>query len=218
MMLYNYIIVILVSYLIGSFSTALVFNKIVNKIDPRKTGSKNLGALNTLRITSKKRGTFVGILGFLFVFLIDAFKGVFSVWLAMNLLPENQLIGAVLASFFVILGHNYSILLKFDGGRGAATFLGILLFLDWKLFLIWLLYVILCMFLFEIFIPISKKGNFFKRAISDQIIGRLFGEVIVLIPFYFLNPLLFWIGLTSTPLILIRHIDRIKKQIKDYRK
>jgi len=217
-MSYNYIIVILISYLIGSFSTALVFNKIVNNIDPRETGSKNLGALNTLRITSAKKGTFIGIIGFLFVFGIDAFKGAFSVWLAMALLPENMTIAAVLASFFVILGHNYSVLLKFDGGRGAATFLGILLFLSPQLFGYWLLCVVLCALLFELFIPVDKKRNFFKRAISDQIIGRIFGEVIILVPFYFLNPLIFWISLASTPLILIRHADRVKKQVKNYKK
>ena len=217
-MFYNFIIVILISYLIGSFSTALIFNKAVNKIDPRETGSKNLGALNTLRITSSKKGKVIGILGFLFVFLIDALKGAFSVWLAMALLPQDQLLAAIFASFFVVLGHNSSILLKLDGGRGAATFLGILLFLDWKLFLLWLFCVVLFMFIFELFIPVDKTRNFFKRAISDQIVGRLFGEVFALIPFYFINPLVFWVSLFSTPLILIRHFDRIKKQVKNNKK
>lgn len=218
MMLFNYIIIVLIAYLIGSFPTALFFNKIVNKTDPRKTGSKNLGALNTLRITAKKRGKVVGVFAFLFVFLIDGLKGAFSVWLAMQLIPENPILAASLAAFFSILGHNYSILLKFDGGRGAATFLGILLFLSPQMFLLWLLYVLFFMFLFELFIPVDKKRNFFKRAISDQIIGRLFGEAIVLIPFYFINPLIFYVSLAATPLILIRHIDRIKKQVKDYKK
>ena len=217
MMFYNYLIIVLVSYLIGSFSTALVFNKLVNKIDPRETGSKNLGALNTLRITAKQKGTFVGVLGFLLVFLIDAAKGALAVWLAMLLLPESPIIAATLAGFFVILGHNYSILIKFDGGRGAATFMGILLFIDptFKMFLIWLGSVIAFSLIFELFIPVDKTRNFFKRAISDQIIGRLFGEVFALIPFFFLNPLLFWVALFSTPLILIRHIDRVKEQIKN---
>ena len=216
MMFYNYIIVILLSYLIGSFSSALVFNKLVNKIDPRETGSKNLGALNTLRITTKQKGTFIGVLGFLLVFLIDAAKGAFAVWFAMLLLPESPIVAAVIASFFVILGHNYSILIKFDGGRGAATFMGILLFLDptFKMFSIWLGSVVVFSLIFELFIPVDKKRNFFKRAVSDQIIGRLFGEVFALIPFFFLNPILFWVGLFSTPLILIRHIDRVKEQIK----
>ena len=221
MIFLNYIIIILVSYLIGSFSTALVFNKAVNKIDPRETGSKNLGALNTLRITSTQKGKLIGLLGFLVVFLVDASKGIFAVWLSFMLVP-NTIIAPVLASFFVILGHNYSILLKFQGGRGAATFLGILLFLDYnlnsKMFLLWLLIVVLSMFLFEILIPIDKKRNFFKRAISDQIIGRLFGEAFALIPLYFLNPLIFWVSLPATFLIIIRHNERIKKQLEDYKK
>lgn len=216
-MMFNYILIALIAYLIGSFPTALFFNKVFNKTDPREIGSKNLGALNTLRITSKKRGKVLGVLAFLFVFLIDALKGVFVVWLAQTLIPGNIVLASVIATFFVILGHNYSILLKFDGGRGAATFLGILFFLDPLMFLVWLLCILLGMFIFEWIIPIDKKRNFFKRAISDQIIGRLVGEAVALIPFYFLNPLVFYVGLAGVPLILIRHIDRIKKQVKDYK-
>ena len=96
MIFLNYIIIILVSYLIGSFSTALVFNKVMNKIDPRETGSKNLGALNTLRITSTQKGKCLGLLGFLAVFLVDAFKGAFAVWLSFMLVP-NTIIAPVLA-------------------------------------------------------------------------------------------------------------------------
>jgi glycerol-3-phosphate acyltransferase PlsY len=218
MMYYNFIIIALLSYLIGSFSTAFVFNRAFNKIDPRETGSKNLGALNTLRITSKKSGKVVGIIAFLIVFLVDAFKGAFCVWFAMQIMPANIVLASVVASFFVVLGHNYSILLKFDGGRGAATFLGILLFLKWQIFVIWLLYILLCMFLFEVVSPVSEFGDFYKRAISDQIIGRIFGEIVVLIPLFFLNIQIFWIALAVTPLIVIRHIDRIKEQIKTCKK
>ena len=210
-----FIIIPIVSYLIGSISPALIFNKTVNKIDPRETGSKNLGALNTLRITSKNHGKLIGILGFLTVFLIDAFKGALCVWLTMQVVPDS-LLAICLATFFVILGHNYSILLKLEGGRGAATFLGILLFLNWKMFLIFLGTILLFMFIFQLIIPVKGKG-FFKTAISDQIIGRLVGEVAALIPFWFMDPNIFWIGIAGIPLILIRHIDRIKKQVKDYK-
>lgn len=212
----NYFLIILISYLIGSFSPALLVNKFLNKVDPRETGSKNLGALNTLRITTSKKGKLVGVLAFLLVFLIDASKGALAVGLAMALTP-NAFVSAVLAGFFVVLGHNYSILLKFDGGRGAATFMGILLFLNFELFFVWLLSVLLFMFVFELIIPIDKKRNFFKRAISDQIIGRLFGEVFALIPFYFLDPFVFGVSLAITPLILLRHKDRVEKQLKDYK-
>lgn len=212
----SYLIIPALSYLIGSFPTALFFNKAVNKIDPRKTGSKNLGALNTLRITAKQKGKLKGILAFLCVFLIDALKGVACVAIAMNFIPENTLLAAVLASSFAILGHNYSILLKFEGGRGAATFLGILFFLDWKMFFLWLISIAIFAFIFELIVPISNTGNFFKRALSDQIIGRLTGEIVALIPFYFLNPFVFWVALPSVFLIIVKHIDRIKNQLDNY--
>lgn len=210
----NLFIIPIISYLIGSFPTALIVNKLLNKTDPRDTGSKNLGALNTLRITTKNKGKVTGIIAFLFVFLVDAFKGAFCIWLAMAFIPDHMLIAATLATFFSILGHNYSILIKFDGGRGAATLMGIILFLNWKLFILWLLTVVLFSIIFEIFIPVHKKGeNFLKKAISNQIIGRLAGEVAVLIPIYFISAFVFWPTLFATPLILIRHIDRVKKQL-----
>jgi len=74
------------------------------------------------------------------------------------------------------------------------------------------------MFLFEVVSPVSEFGDFYKRAISDQIIGRIFGEIVVLIPLFFLNIQIFWIALAVTPLIVIRHIDRIKEQIKTCKK
>jgi glycerol-3-phosphate acyltransferase PlsY len=128
-----------------------------------------------------------------------------------------ELMGMCLAAFFSVLGHNYSVLLKFDGGRGAATLMGIILFLDWPMFFVWLGSVLLFMFIVELIKPGKAKKSLFRRAVSDQIIGRLIGEVVALIPFYILGSLAFWPTLVATPLVLIRHIDRIKKQVKDYK-
>lgn len=209
----NYIIVPIIAYLLGSFPTALFFIEFFFKKDPRGTGSKNIGALNTLRIASKEKGKLVGILSFLFVFLIDAGKAVLAVWLAMQFLPDSLILAITLATFFAVLGHNYSILLGFDGGRGAASLIGVILFLDWKMFLVWLGTVLIFILLFDLIDKKKIGKGFVKDAINKQVLGRLAGEVFALIPIFFLNITVFYPILAATPLILIRHKDRLKEQL-----
>jgi len=211
----KYILIILFSYALGSIPFGLVVNKLFFKKDPRELGSKNIGALNTLRIASKEKGGMIGIASFLLVFLLDAGKAVLSVYLAQTLVSGS--LAVALAAFFVVLGHNYSVFLKFKGGRGAASFLGILLYLDWKAFLGWLVLVVCFMALFEILMGRRVNKKFLKYAVSDQIVGRLAGEVFALFWLYAYNMLLFYAALAATPLILIAHKDRLAEQIKKIR-
>ncbi|MFA5232230.1 MAG: glycerol-3-phosphate acyltransferase [Candidatus Paceibacterota bacterium] len=216
-MLEKYILIALISYVLGSIPFGLVVNKLLFKKDPRELGSKNIGALNTLRIASKEKGGIAGILSFLLVFLLDAGKAILSVYLAQTLTAGNSVLAVSLAAFFAVLGHNYSVFLKFKGGRGAASFLGILLYLDWKAFLGWLVLVLCFMSLFEILVGRRVNKKFLKYAVSDQIMGRLAGEVFALFWLYAYNILLFYPALAATPLILIAHKDRLEEQIKKIR-
>ncbi|MFZ3054660.1 MAG: glycerol-3-phosphate acyltransferase [Minisyncoccales bacterium] len=211
----NYILVPVISYLLGSIPFALLYVRLLLNKDMRTFGSKNTGALNTLRIVSHEKGKLWGILSFLVVFLLDASKGVLAVLLATYLIPENIVLAITLGTFFAILGHNYSIILNFKGGRGAATFLGILLYLNWQVFLGWLLIVLLFMFLFEAIAGRKISGKFFKAAVSDQIIGRLIGEAVAVLWIYFFTPSLFWPTLLATILIIYAHKDRVLDQIKE---
>ena len=88
------------------------------------TGSKNPGATNMWRIGSKKSA--------LLTFISDFLKGF------LTLLITNKLFGSIFNDFvvFIIIGHCFSIFIKFRGGKGVAAFFGILLFLEAKLFLI----------------------------------------------------------------------------------
>lgn len=217
----EYILICLISYLLGSIPTALLYVKAVTGIDLRKVGSKNTGALNTLRIISKEKGKAAGVLGFLFVFLLDGGKAVFSGLLAIKILapdPQNYVIALTLATFFAVLGHNYSIFLKFKGGRGAASLIGVLLWFDFKAFLAWMGTIILFMIVFEIFLRKEKTQSLIKNAVSDQIIGRLIGEIVAVISIYIFSPMLFWPTLAATPLILIRHKKRLTDQIKSLKR
>ncbi len=211
----KYALIILFSYALGSIPFGLIVNKLFFKKDPRELGSKNIGALNTLRIAGKEKGGMIGIASFLLVFLLDAGKAILSIYLAQVLVGSPLAIA--LASFFVVLGHNYSLFLKFKGGRGAASLLGILLYLDWKAFLGWLVLAACFMSLFEILMGRRVNKKFLKYAVSDQIAGRLTGEVFALFWLYASNILLFWPALAATPLILIAHKDRLAEQIKKIR-
>ncbi|MDD3292601.1 MAG: glycerol-3-phosphate acyltransferase [Candidatus Pacebacteria bacterium] len=209
----NYIFIILFSYLLGSIPFALVVNKLFFKQDIRTFGSKNMGALNTLRTASKEKGKLIGLISFIAVTALDMGKAILSIIIAQILFP-NSILAITLASFFVILGHNYSIFLKLKGGRGAASFLGILLYLDWKSFLVWILIIVFFMVLFELMAKRKINKKFLKHAVSDQVLGRLTGETIAVLWFYAYNTILFFPALFVTPLILIAHKDRLKEQLE----
>ncbi len=214
----KYILVSLIAYLLGSIPFALVFVKLFLNKDMRTFGSKNTGALNTLRIVSHEKGKAWGVISFLIVFLLDAFKAVLAVMLAMYFIPENPVLAITLGTFFSILGHNYSPILNFKGGRGAASLLGILLFLNWKIFLGWLVIVICFMMLFDIFFGGKIDSRFLKRSISDQIIGRLIGEIFAIWWISLVEPTLFYPVLLGTILVVIAHKDRVMEQIKKMKK
>ena len=104
----------LISYLIGSIPFGVVLAR-AQRIDIREQGSGNIGATNVARVLGKKAG--------LLTLLGDVLKGLLVVFGA-SLLYEKPLVIA-LAGLMVFLGHLYSIFLKFKGGKGVATSLGL---------------------------------------------------------------------------------------------
>ena len=112
---------VLAAYLIGSVSFAVVVSKLMRLPDPHSYGSGNPGATNVLR-TGSKRAAVLTLLG-------DAAKGWFAVWLALTLAPPFNLGATVVAAVAVaaFLGHLFPVFHRFQGGKGVATALGILL-------------------------------------------------------------------------------------------
>ncbi|HYG44785.1 MAG TPA: glycerol-3-phosphate 1-O-acyltransferase PlsY [Bordetella sp.] len=110
---------IALSYLIGSIPFAVVVSKLMGLQDPRSYGSKNPGATNVLR-TGNKTAAALTLLG-------DAAKGWFALWLAQALAPGLSWTTFALAALAAFLGHLYPVFLRFKGGKGVATALGILL-------------------------------------------------------------------------------------------
>lgn len=113
------IIAITLGYLLGSLPSAYLIGRLVKGIDIRQVGSKNMGAMNVIYE--------VGVIWGILVLLLDALKGVVAVLLACSLgmSVASQLTGG----FAAVAGHTFPIFLKFRGGKGGATTLGLLLFL-----------------------------------------------------------------------------------------
>ena len=111
----DYIITALVSYLFGSIPFGYIFTKILLKKDIRNVGSGNIGATNVLRTGNKS-------LGYL-TLVLDIAKAVLPViYIKLNY-PDLVYISALCA----FLGHLFPVWLKFKGGKGVATFVGILI-------------------------------------------------------------------------------------------
>lgn len=108
----------LLAYMIGNLSPAYLCGKVFGKIDIREHGSGNTGATNVIRVMGWRYGVVV--------FILDIFKGVLAVNLGCVVGAE---IGALLAAFFVVMGHDFPILLGFRGGKGIASTFGIFLVL-----------------------------------------------------------------------------------------
>ncbi len=112
----------ILAYLIGSIPFGLLLTAAAGLGDIRKLGSGNIGATNVLR--TGRRGLAAATL------LLDGLKGAAAVWIGLLLLPAPLV--AATAAIFVALGHCFPVWLRFAGGKGVATMLGIALALDWR--------------------------------------------------------------------------------------
>jgi acyl phosphate:glycerol-3-phosphate acyltransferase len=110
------ILLVLLAYLLGSLPFAVIVSKLYGLEDPRSHGSGNPGATNVLR-TGNKSAALLTLLG-------DATKGWLAVWLAGRL--GGDTLTVAIAGVAAFLGHVYPVFLKFRGGKGVATALGVL--------------------------------------------------------------------------------------------
>ena len=122
---------LLLGYLLGSIPFGLLLTKLAGLGDIRTIGSGNIGATNVLR--TGRKGLAAATL------VLDALKGTAAVWIGLHYAGETGALAAGLASY---IGHCFPIWLKLKGGKGVATFLGVLLGLHWPTMiltsLIWL--------------------------------------------------------------------------------
>ena len=216
----NFFLISLIAYLIGSFPTAYLITKKLTGKDIRKIGSGNIGATNAFRALKEVGKKKLALIVFLMVLVVDMAKGAGSIFLAQKFFPENLIPILILTSFFVVLGHNYSIFLKFTGGRGAACLMGVLVYLKPVSLLVWGLPVLFCAIPAQIIL--EKMGKVEKinwkkpfevlmMVIGKQMAGRMAGLILAPIPLYFYNPQIFLLVAAGTILLLIKNIPRFKE-------
>lgn len=114
----KYIILIL-SYVLGSIPFSLIITRIKG-INLREVGSGNIGATNVARTGNKCLAALA--------LLLDSFKGFIAVYIAQQFFDDNLCI--YISAILAVLGHMFPILLKFKGGKGVATTLGVLIALN----------------------------------------------------------------------------------------
>lgn len=113
----------LIAYLLGTIPFGLLLTRLCGLGDIRSIGSGNIGATNVLR--TGRKGLAVATL------LLDLLKGFAAVKLIQYIYDSDAAIATLLAGLFVVLGHVFPIWLRFRGGKGVATTLGVFFALDW---------------------------------------------------------------------------------------
>jgi acyl phosphate:glycerol-3-phosphate acyltransferase len=136
-MSYGPILALVFGYLLGSIPFGLLVTRAAGLGDVRKIGSGNIGATNVLRTGNK--GLAAATL------LLDALKGTVAVLIADRFAPEL----ALWAGFAAFLGHLFPVWLGFKGGKGVATYLGVLIGLAWQVALIFAAVWLAVAFLFR---------------------------------------------------------------------
>ncbi|OFW87312.1 MAG: glycerol-3-phosphate acyltransferase [Alphaproteobacteria bacterium RIFCSPHIGHO2_12_FULL_45_9] len=138
--MFEIIISALIGYLLGSIPFGLILTKMCGYGDIRDIGSGNIGATNVLRTGNKKLA--------IATLLLDALKGAVAISIVKIMMPDSSVLdcavpntcgytqatiysATLITALFALLGHIFPIWLKFKGGKGVATGLGILLTLSW---------------------------------------------------------------------------------------
>ncbi len=131
MIIAQFVAVVILGYLLGSIPSGVLIGKLSVKVDVRQHGSGKVGATNVLRTAGKKAAVAVVVLDILKGMLAVVCAGLIvgSEYLVIGNIAFGMMVAQAMAALAAIAGHNWSIFLKFHGGRGVATFFGGLLVL-----------------------------------------------------------------------------------------
>ena len=182
----EYIIMAAAAYLIGSIPSGLILGKLFWHTDLREHGSHNIGATNAWRTLGKGAG--------IAVFIADSLKGQAGVMLGLSLVGTP--LAAVVGGLLAIIGHSFSLFLRFHGGKGVATSLGVLSMLmgdvTFMLFVLWFTIVYVTRYV--------SLGSVVAGGLAP-ILAALFG--------YPMEYLLF--TAIAAVLVIVRHRENIKR-------
>lgn len=203
--MFKYLAAFLIGYLFGSIPTAFILVKTFKKIDIRKVGSGNVGALNAYEVTGS---ALIGIT----VLVVDVLKGALAVKVCQSLLGNDSTL-VLISGFSAVLGHNFSFWISFYGGRGLATSVGVFIVINPSVIFIWCVLWLIAyakirnvhagniwatIFTPLVILPVVKLFNSFSRLnLNDE------------------NFLVFVILISL--LIFIKHLKPLAQLIKDWK-
>ena len=180
------LLALLLSCLLGSIPNGLWLCRALWHVDLRQHGSHNIGATNVWRTLGKGPG--------FLVFFLDMLKGLLAVWLG-EMLVGTPLV-MILCGVLAIVGHSLSLFLRFHGGKGVATGLGVILMLMPKVtgivFLVWLLLVLATRYV--------SLGSIVAAALVP-VLALVFGYPALYVVF----------GVLAAALIIVRHRSNITR-------
>ena len=202
MIIAKFIAVVLAGYLLGSIPFGLLIGRLGTNVDVRQYGSGKIGATNVLRAAGKKAAITVVILDLMKGMLAVVFAGLIigRSYLVIGDFALGMLVAKVAAALAAMAGHNWSVFLKFKGGRGVATYMGGLIALS----------PIAAIFGGEILII----GAGLTRFVSLGSIAGAVGTYAILVPLTILHgfPIEYLVyTLIGTIIVIIMHRDNIKR-------
>lgn len=187
---------ILISYLVGSIPWAYIFGRLLKGIDIRQFGSGNVGATNALRVLGRGPG--------IVVLVLDILKGVLTV----VILGQTEILSIVFG-LCCICGHNWTVFLKFKGGKGVATTLGVLLGLAIKISGLRLILGLLAITWLSVF-AFSKIIS-----LSSVVTAIVFPVYTVLFKRFLKQPnVLICLSIILSILIILRHKSNLKRLLQ----
>jgi glycerol-3-phosphate acyltransferase PlsY len=146
----------LIGYLLGCFQTAYIVGRVVKRIDIRTQGSNNAGASNVTMVLGWKYGAITAF--------ADVFKASLAVILVRTIFPGSKEL-VFIAGASAVLGHIFPFFLKFKGGKGAASLIGMLLAIDLKIAIIAILTIAIITLVID-YIALGSIGMFTVLPVS----------------------------------------------------
>jgi len=183
------IVFIVVAYLVGSVSTAIIVCKLMGLPDPREGGSGNPGATNVLRIGGEKgkKAAAITLVG-------DMLKGLLPVLIAHWLGVSTLMV--VLVGFAAFIGHLYPVFFQFKGGKGVATMLGVMFGLS-----------------LPIGLAVAGTWLFVAKVLKISSLSALIATILAPIYIWFLSGNVEWVYVTSVMTLILfwRHRGNIQR-------
>ncbi len=182
------VLIAVTGYLLGSFPTAYLLVKRFARKNILEWGTANVGTLNVYRATNSKTLTVANLAG-------DFLKGVLAMVVGINVAKATGLgpdVGAATGGILAVLGHNYTVFLRFRGGKGLATSFPVLLYLQPELVILWI-------------------GTFLASVAATRllVVGQILGTVAMPFACYILFPdAVVPVSLLSL-VVFIKHAPRI---------